>query len=82
VELLIKKGAIEVQRNPLVSWQMGNVVIKYEDGDHCRISKKASPDKIDCIAALLDAMRAYMDTYSEEEQLTIFDFINQNMIAR
>lgn len=82
VELLIKKGAIEVQRNPLVTWQMGNVVIKYEDGDNCRISKKASPDKIDCIAALLDAMRAYLDTYSEEEQLTIMDFITSNIVVK
>jgi phage terminase large subunit-like protein len=81
VETLIKRGMLEVQRNPMVTWQMGNVVMVYEDGDHCRISKKKSPDKIDCIAALLDAMRAYMDSYGGGGQVTIEDFIGRNLIV-
>lgn len=81
VETLIKKGMLEVMQNPLVTWQMGNVVIVYEDGDHCRISKKKSPDKIDCIAALLDAMRAYMDSYGEGKEVTIDDLIGRNLIV-
>jgi phage terminase large subunit-like protein len=81
VETLIKRGMLEVQRNPMVTWQMGNVVMVYEDGDHCRISKKKSPDKIDCIAALLDAMRAYMDSYAGGGQVTIEDLIGRNLIV-
>ncbi len=78
IEHLVKGGFIEIQANELVSWQMGNVVIVYEDGDHCRISKKKSPDKIDAIAAMIDAVRAYLDDYGEDEPLTIFDLMGKN----
>lgn len=81
-EALFFGNHIEVQKNELMKWQMGNVVLIYEDGDHVRISKKKSPEKIDGIAAMLDAFHAYMTSYSEEERTTIFDMIGARLLVK
>jgi phage terminase large subunit-like protein len=82
IENLAKGGFMEIHRNPLVSWQMGNVVMVYEDGDNVRISKRKSPEKIDCIAAMIDAVRAYIDDYGEEEAVTIFDLMQARLLVK
>lgn len=82
LEALFFGGHIEVQENELMTWQMGNVVLIYEDGDHVRISKKKSPEKIDGVAAMLDAFHAYMTTYSAEERATIFDIIGARLLVK
>lgn len=73
---------IETQQNDLMLWEMGNVVLIYEDGDHVRISKKKSPEKIDGVAAMLDAFAAYMNSYSERERVNIFDLINARLLVK
>lgn len=82
LEALFFGGHIEAQENELMTWQMGNVVLIYEDGDHVRISKKKSPEKIDGVAAMLDAFHAYMTTYSAEERATIFDIIGARLLVK
>jgi phage terminase large subunit-like protein len=81
-EALFFGNHIETQQNELMSWQMGNVVLIYEDGDHCRISKKKSPEKIDGVAAMLNAFHSYMVSYSEQERLNIFDLINARLLVK
>lgn len=82
IEQLAAGSFMEFNKNDLINWQMGNVVLVYEDGDHCRISKKKSPDKIDGIAAMIDAVRAYIDDYGEDEPLTIMDLIGAKLLVK
>lgn len=81
-EALFFGNHVETQQNELMRWQMGNVVLIYEDGDHVRISKKQSPEKIDGVAAMLDAFAVYMNTYSEKERVNIFDLINARLLVK
>jgi phage terminase large subunit-like protein len=82
IEHFFQGGYCEIEENPLMDWEIGNVVLHYQDGDHCRISKGKSPDKIDGIAAMIDAVRAYIDDYGEDEPLTIMDLIGAKLLVK
>ena len=50
--------------NPVLSWNMANIVIKRDTNDNIRLDKGNSQDKIDGAAALVNAIAGYM-TYED-----------------
>lgn len=82
IEALFFGHHVEIQENALMDWEIGNVAMVYEDGDHVRISKKKSPEKIDGVAAMIDAVYAYIQSYSSEEATSIMDLIGARLLVK
>ena len=59
-ERLLKLGGIRHGGNPLLRWVASNVVLNIDSRGFKRIDKQASPEKIDAMAAILNALSEAM----------------------
>ncbi|MGO2509049.1 MAG: terminase large subunit [Vibrio hibernica] len=65
LQTAILQGKIEHDNNPVLNWAMGNVVLSHDAADNVKPDKSKSQNKIDPVAALINAYRTWM---LEEEQ--------------
>lgn len=78
VEMLALRGLLEVEKNPVIDWMMGNVALVFGDGDGVRISKLKSADKIDGIAAMLDGFNVFLKAYADpRRRVSVYEEIAQ-----
>ena len=54
--------------NPVLRWNMRNVVMQYDRNQNALPSKGASADKIDGVAAMLNAVGQFVEDYSDPEK--------------
>lgn len=69
---LILSGQIEIDENPVTAWMFRNVVLDQDAQDNIKPNRKKSGDKIDGVAATLDAMFAWM---TDNDDTTIKSYL-------
>lgn len=76
VEKAIYKGLLKHVYNPILDWQLGNIVM-YRDSNDCRRPiKKESKDKIDTWCALLNAIAVYEHFRIKRRKPSIFTIVH------
>lgn len=68
LERLVITGKLNHNNNPVLSWCAGNVVIDNDTSGNIKISKKKSTEKIDAIAALVNAIGVYLLNQTTETE--------------
>ena len=72
-ERLALRGDIKHFRNPVFDWMLQNVQIERNAEDQIKISKRKSREKIDGVAALINAIGAWLIDESKNEDNTLPD---------
>lgn len=72
-ERLIRTGEYEHFDNPVLRWQISNVVIYRDANDNMKPIKSRSPEKIDGVVAAIMARGEYMSAQRDPEQLSIYE---------
>lgn len=65
-ELLVSSYQFEHFNNPVMRWMMGNAVLQRDSNNNIKIDKGKSLNKIDGIAALINAVAQYYTPVEEE----------------
>ncbi len=65
LERMILKERIKHFNNPVLEWMMNNVLLRFDSNGNYVIDKKKSQDKIDGVAAVIDA---FAGIFSEKEE--------------
>ena len=74
LEKMIVEGTLEHYQNPVLRWMVGNVELFTDSGGSVRADKAKSKGKIDGVAALVNAIFAWMATEKEEQQEVKIEF--------
>ena len=62
-DLMDKK--INYNNNPILKWNLSNVVVKMDDNENIMLSKEKSRQRIDGVASLMDAYVIYINNQNE-----------------
>lgn len=65
LEMSVLAAEMELDLNPVLLWNFRNVALVRGEADNIMVSKKNSPEKIDGIAAMVDALYVYLQTISQ-----------------
>jgi len=65
LERMILRERIKHFNNPVLEWMMNNVLLRFDSNGNYVIDKKKSQDKIDGVAAVIDA---FAGIFSEKEE--------------
>ena len=71
-ETLVSSGKFEHFNNPVMRWMMGNVVIQRDTNANIKINKSKSLNKIDGIAATINALAQYYTPTESNPEPQIF----------
>lgn len=69
LENLAEDGKIHHYGNPVLSWMCGNVELDRDAAGNIKISKKKSREKVDGMAALINALGGFMDKKKVSEYI-------------
>lgn len=72
VQRLIEGVEVDLMRNPVLSWMFGNVILYKDNNENIRVSKGKSKNKIDGVAALIDAVGGYMSLNDKSNRGSIY----------
>lgn len=72
VQRLIEGAEVDLMRNPVLSWMFGNVILYKDNNENIRVSKGKSKNKIDGVAALVDAVGGYMSLNDKSNRGNIY----------
>lgn len=64
IEMMVLSGEIELDANPVLLWNFRNIALQRKD-DNMMPSKDKSSEKIDGIAAMVDAIYVWLQTISQ-----------------
>lgn len=59
-ELLLKRGDIIIDNNPITRWCFQNVVLKEDHNENCKPTKESYPQKIDVVISMLEALGGWL----------------------
>lgn len=62
IEMLFLSKGFEVDENPVLLWNFRNVALDFDTQDNIKIDKKKSAEKIDGVAAMVDAIYVWLQT--------------------
>lgn len=75
LEMLIRKGMVVIDNNPIVRWSFNNVSLKFDAHDNAKPTKSGndSSKKIDPVIAMIQALGGFLDNprYSDGLVLTV-----------
>ena len=72
VQRLIEGAVVDLMRNPVLSWMFGNVILYKDNNENIRVSKGKSKNKIDGVAAFIDAVGGYMSLNDKSNRGSIY----------
>lgn len=72
-DLIDKK--INYNNNPILKWNLSNVVVKVDDNENIMLSKEKAKQRIDGVASLMDAYVIYVNKQQE-----YLNYINEEVI--
>ena len=72
-ERLVRLGEYEHFDNPVLRWQMSNVVVYRDANDNIKPLKNKSPEKIDGIVAAIMAHGEYMSALRDPETPSVYE---------
>lgn len=62
IEMDILAGRFELDDNPVLLWNFANVAMDFDSQDNIKINKQKSSEKIDGVAAMVDAFYVWLQT--------------------
>lgn len=62
-----KESEFEHDDNPITNWMLGNVAVMIDGNENMKIDRKNKKDKIDGIAAMIDAMNVIINHFSDDQ---------------
>jgi phage terminase large subunit-like protein len=65
IEEAIGAREVELDENPVLLWNFRNIMLDRDTQDNIKPNKKTSAEKIDGIAAMIDALYVYLQTISK-----------------
>ena len=65
IEMMILQKMIEIDENPVLLWNFRNIALDYDSQDNIKPNKQKSGEKIDGIAAMVDALYVWLQTISQ-----------------
>ena len=72
VQRLIEGAEVDLMRNPVLNWMFGNVILYKDNNENIRVSKGKSKNKIDGVAAFIDAVGGYMSLNDKSNRGSIY----------
>ena len=72
VQRLIEGAEVDLMCNPVLSWMFGNVILYKDNNENIRVSKGKSKNKIDGVAAFIDAVGGYMSLNDKSNRGSIY----------
>lgn len=73
IERLVYSGMFLHGNNPVINWMLGNVAVYVDGNENMKLDRKNKKDKIDGIAALLDAKNVYLNFWDEDGQKSVYE---------
>jgi phage terminase large subunit-like protein len=80
IELLLKKGMLTHEKNPVARWCFGNVVVAVDGNENIKPMKNKSKDRIDLFVALVNAMATAM--LYEKINVDVSEFAEKDFLRR
>lgn len=65
IEMMVLSGEIELDANPVLLWNFRNIYLDRDSQDNIKPNKQKSAEKIDGIAAMVDAIYVWLQTISQ-----------------
>jgi len=65
IEMMVLSKEIELDENPVLLWNFRNVFLDRDSQDNVKPNKQKSGEKIDGIAAMVDALYVWLQTISQ-----------------
>jgi phage terminase large subunit-like protein len=65
IEMMVMAGEIELDENPVLLWNFRNIHLDRDSQDNIKPNKQKSGEKIDGVAAMVDALYVYLQTISQ-----------------
>lgn len=65
IEMMVMSGDIELDDNPILRWNFRNIHLDRDSQDNIKPNKQKSGEKIDGIAAMVDALYVYLQSISQ-----------------
>ena len=59
---------LDLMNNPVLRWMFRNVVIYKDANDNIKLDKKKSPNKIDGVVAIVDAIGGMMSVEADDQK--------------
>lgn len=72
-ERLVRSGAVEHFDNPVLRWQVSNVVVYRDANDNLKPAKNRSPEKIDGVVAAIMAHGEWMSAQRTPEPKSVYE---------
>lgn len=66
LEALVRERALDLMGNPVLRWMFRNVAVYRDPNDNIKLDKRKSPDKIDGVVAIADALGGMMSIEAEQ----------------
>lgn len=80
IEMLLKKGLMTHEKNPLARWCFGNVVVAVDGNENIKPMKNKSQERIDLTVALINAMATAM--LFEEVSMDVSEFAQDDFLKK
>lgn len=65
IEMKILAKTVELDANPVLLWNFRNIVLDFDSQDNVKPNKQKSSEKIDGVAAMVDAVYVWLQTLAE-----------------
>lgn len=65
IEKMISAGWTQLDENPVLLWNFRNIALDFDSQDNIKPNKKKSSEKIDGVAAMVDALYVYLQTIAQ-----------------
>lgn len=72
LEAFIRDRVVDLMDNPVLRWMFRNVIIYKDANDNIKLDKKKSPNKIDGVVAVVDAIGGMMSIEAEKDSKTMY----------
>lgn len=82
IERLAYAGALQHGDNPVSNWMLSNVALMMDANENVKLDRKKKKDKIDGMAAMVNAFNVYLKSIGELQAANIHDIIGQKLLVK
>lgn len=72
LEAFVRDRILDLMNNPVLRWMFRNVVIYKDANDNIKLDKKKSPNKIDGVVAIVDAIGGMMSVEADDQKKIMY----------
>ena len=72
LEAFVRDRILDLMNNPVLRWMFRNVVIYKDANDNIKLDKKKSPNKLDGVVAIVDAIGGMMSVEADDQKKIMY----------